>query len=133
MMLLTEKNNDEKTVKGHLVYDGSKTRDWVSQEEVASPTVFMESISLTTIINAKESRDVMTADIPNAFIQAHMPKLENREERVIMKITGVLVDLLVKLAPDVYASYVVFKNGRKALYVEVLWALDGMLVAALLW
>ena len=33
----------------------------------------------------------------------------------------------------VYASYMVFKNGKKVLYVEVLWALYGMLVAALLW
>ena len=75
----------------------------------------------------------MTADIPNAFIQAHMPKLENGEDRVIMKITGVLVDPLVKLAPDVYSSYVVYENGKKVLYVEVLRALYGMLVAALLW
>ena len=87
MMLLTEKNNADKTVKGHLVYDDSKTRDWVTHEEAASPTVLMESISLTTVIDAKEKRDIMTADIPNAFIQAHMPKIENGEDRVIMKLS----------------------------------------------
>ena len=97
-MLLTEKNNAEKTDKGHFVYDGSKTRDWVSREEAASPTAAMESILLTSVIDAKERRDIMTADIPNAFIQAHMPKLEKGEDRVIMKITGVLVELLIKLA-----------------------------------
>ena len=32
-----------------------------------------------------------------------------------MKITGVLVDILVKLAPEVYAEYVVYKNGKKVL------------------
>ena len=62
----------------------------------------------------------MTADIPNAFIQAQMLEIKNGEERVIMKITGVLVDLLVKLAPDTYSTFVVFKNGKKVLYVEVL-------------
>ena len=93
----------------------------------------MESISLTMVIDAKENRDIMTADIPNAFIQAHMPDIKNGEHRVIMKITGVLVDLLVKLAPDIYSSYVVFEKGKKVLYVEVLRALYGMLVAALLW
>ena len=51
-----------------------------SPTEAASPTVFMESISLTTVIDAKEYWDVMTVDIPNAFIQAHMPKLENEED-----------------------------------------------------
>ena len=75
----------------------------------------------------------MTADIPNAFIQAHMPKLEKGEDRVIMKITGVLVDILIKLAPETYGPYAVFENGKKVLYLEVLRALYGMLVAALLW
>ena len=120
MLLLTEKNNAEKTVKGRLVYDGSKTRDWVSREEAASPTVSMESISLTTVIDAKEKRDIMTADIPNAFIQAHMPKIEKGEDRVIMKISGTLVELLVKLAPTVYGPFVVFEKGKKVIYLEVL-------------
>ena len=80
MMLITEKNNHEKTVKGRLVYNGSKTRDWVSHKDAASPTIAMESIALTTVIDAKEKRDIMTADIPNAFIQAHMPPLEKGED-----------------------------------------------------
>ena len=50
-----------------------------------------------------------------------------------MKSTGVLVELLVKLAPNVYGDYVVHEKGKKVLYVEVLRALYGMLVAALLW
>ena len=120
-------------MKGRLVYDGSKTRDWVSQEEAASPTVSMESISLTTVIDPKEKRDIMTANIPNAFIQAHMPKIEKGKDRVIMKITGTLVELLVKLAPTVYGPFVVFEKGKKVIYLEVLRALYGMLVAALLW
>ena len=75
----------------------------------------------------------MSADVPNAFIQTSMPPLEEGAECVIMKITGVLVDLLVQIAPEVYADYVVFENGRKVLYVEALKALHGMLVASLLW
>ena len=62
-----------------------------------------------------------------------MPEVKDGEERVIMKITGVLVDLLVEIAPEVYGPYVVFENGRKVLYVQVIRALYGMLVAALLW
>ena len=75
----------------------------------------------------------MSANVPNAFVQTSMPPLEEGAERVIMKITGVLVDLLVQIAPEIYADYVVFENGRKVLYVEVLKALYGMLVASLLW
>ena len=57
-----------------------KTRDWVSYEDTSSPTVAMESITLTTVVDTKEKQDVVTVDIPNAFIQAHMLPLENGED-----------------------------------------------------
>ena len=60
----------------------------------------------------------MTADIPNAFIQTAMPPIKEGEERVIMKITGVLVHLLVQLAPEVYGPYVVFENGSLCAGIE---------------
>ena len=72
----------------------------------------------------------MTADIPNAFIQADMPLTG---ERVILKLTGVMVDLMVEASPDRYASFVVYENGAKTLYLQVLKGLYGMLIAALLW
>ena len=130
LMFVTQKRDGR--VKGRLVYNGKPTREWYSREEAASPTVTLESIMLTSIIDAKEGRDVMTADIPNAFIQAQLPPRKEGEERVIMKITGVLVDLLVELDSETYGPYVVFENGKKVLYVEVLRGLYGMLIAALL-
>ena len=75
----------------------------------------------------------MTADVPNAFIQAPMSEVKPGKERVMMKITGVLVDMLVQLSPEVYGPYVVFENGQKVIYVQVLRAIYGMLQAALLW
>ena len=49
-----------------------------------------------------------------------------------MKITGTLVDLLVKLDPEKYGPYVVFENGKKVLYVETLKAIYGHLLASIL-
>ncbi len=43
------------------------------------------------------------------------------------------MDLLVEIAPEVYGQHVVYENGRKVLYVQVLRAIYGMLIAALLW
>ena len=83
------------------------------------------------VIDAKERRDVMSADIPNAFIQAKIPTNKG-DEKIIMKITGKLMDILVKMAPEVYAKHVVYKNGKKVLYVQVLRALYGMLISAIL-
>ena len=130
LMFLTEKR--DKSIKSRLVYNGKPTRSWLSKEDTSSPTVTMEGIFLTAIIDAKEGRDVLSADIPNAFIQTPMPEAEVGE-RVIMKITGVLVDLLVEIAPETYGPYVVFESGKKVLYVKLLKAMYGQLIASLLW
>ena len=52
--------------------------------------------------------------------------------RVIMKITGKLVEMLVELDPHTYKDYVKIVNGVKVLHVEMLKALYGMLKASLL-
>ena len=52
----------------------------------------------------------MTVDIPNAFIQTLMPEVKDGEERVTMKITGILVDYLCELDP-IYRKYVVREKG----------------------
>ena len=74
----------------------------------------------------------MTIDIPNAYIQTSMPKVKDGEDRIVMKVQGVLVDWLVEVEPD-YAIFVVFKNGTKTLYLVVLKAIYGMLIASMLW
>ena len=68
LMFLTEKRDT--SVKARMVFNGKPTREWLSREESASPTAATESVMLTSFIDAFEKRDVMTADIPNAFIQA---------------------------------------------------------------
>ena len=131
LMLLTEKKDGTK--KGRLVYNGKPTREWLSHEDASSPTATLESIMITAVIDAYEQRDVMCNDIPNAFIQAPMPVIREEDERVIMKICGILVSMLIKLDPTLYGPYVVFEKGEKVIYVRVLKAIYGMLQAALLW
>ena len=132
LLLLTEKR--DQTVKGRMVYNGKPTRMWIDKEDAASPTVSTDSTVLTAVIDAKEGRDVMTNDIPNAFVQAPMPE-ENKKkgDRVIMKVTGRLVQLIVELDPELYTKFVVHEKGRPVIYLEVTKAIYGMLVASLLW
>jgi len=59
------------------------------------------------------------SDIPNACVQASLKNLKDGDEKVVMKVTGMLVDLLVKVAPDVYGPHVVYENGHKVLYLQV--------------
>lgn len=130
-MFLTEKRDG--SIKGRMVYNGKPTREWISKEDSASPTASTESVFITTAIDAHEGRDVMTNDVPNAFIQTKMPITKDGEDRVIMKITGVLVDMLLELDPETYSKFVVIEKGRKVIYTAVLQAIYGMLVASLLW
>jgi len=131
LMFLMEKRDGR--IKGHMVYNGKPTRNWILQEDSSSPTAAFESVMLMAVIEAHKHRDVMCADLPNAFIQAEIPKAQKGEEQIIMKITGVLVDMLVQLAPEVYGQAIVFEKHRKVLYVQVLRAIYGMLQSALLW
>ena len=49
-----------------------------------------------------------------------------------MKIRGPLIDMLISLEPELYSDYVVYEKGEKVIYVILLKALYGTLVAALL-
>ncbi len=50
---------------------------------------------LTSIVDAREGRDIAVVDIPNAFIQTCV---DDTKDPVIIQITGVIVDWLVKVA-----------------------------------
>ena len=82
MMLLSEKHDG--TVKGRYVYKGNDTSDWLTCEETASPIASLEGILTTCVIEAHEEHDILTVDIPNAFIQTHMPDVGEVGERIIM-------------------------------------------------
>jgi hypothetical protein len=82
---------------------------------------------LTCIIDAEEGRDVTVIDVPNAFIQT---RVEDEKDMAFIKICGVLVDILVDIAPEVYKSYVTKdKKGVEKLLVQCQNALCGTMVA----
>jgi hypothetical protein len=128
-MFLKEKR-DGKT-KGRTVAGGNKQRGYIPKEDASSPTVATESVLLTCIIDAEEERDVAVIDIPNAFIQT---RVEDEKDMAFIKIRGVLVDILVELAPDVYQPYVTKdRKGVEQLLVQCQNALYGTMVASLLY
>jgi hypothetical protein len=113
------------------VAGGNKQQDYISKEDASSPTIATEAVLLLCIINAEEGRDVTVIDIPNTFIQV---QVEDEGDMAIIKIRGVLVDILVQIAPDVYKSYVTTdKKGMKQLLVQCQNALYGTMVASQLY
>ena len=67
LIFLVQKKDD--TIKGRTCANGSTQREYVNHEDTSSPTAATESILLTATIDAEEGRDIMTVDIPNAFVQ----------------------------------------------------------------
>ena len=100
LCFLTEKRDG--TIKGRTVFNGKGTRKWLTREDSSSPTASTEGVFLTAVVDAKGERDTMSADVPNAFVQAVLPRPDESkgEEKVIMKITGSLGKILLRLAPD---------------------------------
>ena len=81
---------------------------------------------ITSVIDAKEKRDVATLDLPNAFMQTKLG-----DEHVIMKLRGEVTELMVRVAPDTRSDYVKYENGAPILCVELLKALCRLLKSAL--
>ena len=99
----------------------------MAKEEAAAPTVALESIFVTATIDAKEKREVVTIDIPvGAFLYA------DNDDYVIMKMNGLLAELMVKTDPKIYRKYVTIEKGRQVLYLRLQKALYGMMKSALL-
>jgi len=53
-------------------------------------------------------------------------------DNTLLKFTGESVDIMHKMNPK-YEEYVITESGRKVLYVQLLKALYGCVVSALLW
>ena len=59
--------------------------------------------------------------------------MQKNDGHIIMLLRGKMVDLLVKLQPELYRKYVIFsKNGEPMLYDKLLKALYGLLRSTLL-
>jgi hypothetical protein len=118
-------------IKGRTVAGGNKQRGYISKEDASSPTFATEAVLLSCIIDTEEGRDVAVIYIPNVFVQT---RAENEKDMACIKICGVLVDILVEIAPDVYKSYVSMdKKGMKQLLVQCQNALYWTMVTSLLY
>ena len=114
-----------------MVAGGNTQREYLTKEDASSPTVSTQAVLLTSIVDAHERQDVAVIDIPNAFIQT---RVDNPKDRVIIRMRGVVVDWLVKAAPEVYRPFVTNdKKGNKVLLVECWNAIYGTMIAGLLY
>jgi hypothetical protein len=98
----------------------------MTKQETSAPTVATEALILPCLIDAIKDRDITTCDIPGAFMQSDM------KGKVVMKLEGVMVEVIVKIDPKLYTKYTAKENGKDVIYVILQKALYGTLQATLL-
>lgn len=122
--LVTEKRSGQ--IKGRACADGRKQRRYIRKEEVTSPTIQLESLMLTLLIDAYENRDVATADVVGAYLMANM------DDFVLVKVIGQSVEVMCEV-DDNYKKIVTYERGKPVIYLRLKKALYGCMQSALLW
>ena len=116
-------------IKGRTCADGSKQRKYLKDgESIASPTVSLESLISSLLIDTYEDRYVSIFDVPGAYLHAETPK----GKLLIIKLRGEFADIMCQ-TNDKYKKYIHYENGNKVLYLQVLRALYGCIESAMLW
>ena len=88
LIFLTEKRDGK--IKVNPYKNGSTQQNYTNCNKAASPTsptAMSELHLIPVVIDAKQGRDIMTANIPNACIQT-LHKKQNNNKQTIMKIRG---------------------------------------------
>ena len=78
-------------IKGRGCADGRKQRIYKDKSETSSPTVKLESLMLSSTIDAFERRKVVTCDVPGAFMQTDI------DEEIHVRLEGEMAELLASV------------------------------------
>ena len=113
-------------IKGRTCADGRPQRDLYDKAETSSPTASSDAILLTLMIDAFERRDVATADVAGAYLNADM------DDYVLMRLVGEDVALMCDVNPS-YKPYVTKEGSKRVLYLRLAKALYGCVKSAMLW
>ena len=113
-------------IKARVCANGRKQRHYIKKEDVASPTVQLESLIATMAVDALERRDVATADFTGAYLKTEM------KDFVLVRVDGEATKIMCKVNPE-YKNYISTERGRPTLYLRLRKALYGCMQLALLW
>ena len=123
LMFLKEKRCGK--IKGWGCADGCKQRVYKTKDETSAPTIYIESLFLLCMLNAKENRYTVTCDVPGAFMQADI------DELIHLRLDGELAELLIKVDAS-YQKFLTYEGKTPVIYTQLSKALYGTLQAALL-
>ena len=99
------KEKRDGVMKARACGDGRKQRRWISKEDVTSSTIHMESLLMSLIIDAREDRNIATADVVRVYL------LTTMEDYVLLRLTGDTVNMMCQINPK-YLSYVTQEGDK---------------------
>ena len=74
----------------------------------------------TLLIGAMEQSDVVSFDVPGAYLQTEIPE----DKEILLRIRYEFVDIMCEVNND-YKPYIQYEKRKKAIYVKVLRAIYG--------
>lgn len=126
--LIKEKRTLE--LKGRCCADGSKQKQYLAADEsISSPTLLLEGLLTSLMIDVAEGRQIAISDIAGAFLH---PEMKCKDGIALMKLEGQFVDIMCEVNPE-FRSTVIYENGKKVLYMELKRSIYGCIEAAMLW
>ncbi len=127
LSLLFLKEKQTRKVKGRVCINRAPQWAYISKEEAALLTVSTESTFIMAALTASKKRKVRCYDKPSTFMNTDM------DEDVLMVLKGVLANMMVQIAPQVYRKNVtVDRKKTPVLYVKLQKAFYGLMRASLL-
>ena len=94
------KENKCGRIKGHGCVNNQKQRLHSTKYNATSPTISIEHVFLTSIIDAKQERNIATTNIPGAYLNAKIG------DNIIVIFDGTMAEILETIPPAVYRLYI---------------------------
>ena len=127
-MFLKQKRSEK--MKGRGCTNGRPQLEYITKEEPRLPTVSLYALMGSCLIDAMDSRKVITVDIPGAFLQGDWPQDEHPG---YIMIEGIMVNMICEIDPS-YHNKIIWSKDRKKkfLYGQLIRAVYGTLLGAII-
>ena len=102
-------------IKGRMCADGIFQRTYIPREEATSPTISLEALFSSLLIDAHEGISLHNFTVPGAYIHTSLPY----DQVVHMKSEGRCLDIMCKVNPE-YEKFVKYFKGKKGTVCSVL-------------
>lgn len=113
-------------IKGRHCAGGCPQQDWYKKYETSCPTISLDALFATLLIDVFEGCDVVTADVAGTYLNAFMNNF------ILVKLIGKDVEFMSDVSPE-FSDAVEKENRQPVLYLQLDRALYSCVQSVLLW